>query len=233
MYVVIAGGGRTGMQLATLLLSEGYKVRLIEHRPDLLVHLHQELPTEAIYEGLATDPDTLAAVGVHQAHILAACTADDATNLVLCYMGRTLFNVPRTIARINNPRNEWMFNETFHVDVALNQANVLSSLIREEMSLGDMMTLLKIRRGRYSLVEEKVEPGARAIGKPLKDLGLPDECIIAAIIRDGQVILPRGSSVLQEWDEVLAITSPEAAVTLDEMLSSATHPDRDEERESV
>jgi trk system potassium uptake protein TrkA len=230
MYVVIAGGGRTGMQLASLLLSEGYKVRLIENRPELLTHLHQELPTEAIFEGFATDPDTLKAAGINQAHIMAACTADDATNLVLCFMARKLFSVPRTIARINNPRNEWLFTETFHVDVALNQANVLSSLIREEMSLGDMMTLLKIRHGRYSLVEEKVEPGARAIGIPLKDLGLPEECIIAAVIRDGQVTLPRGATVLKEWDEVLAVTSPEAAIQLDELLAASTHPDRNEER---
>ncbi|HEY6072523.1 MAG TPA: TrkA C-terminal domain-containing protein, partial [Anaerolineales bacterium] len=150
--------------------------------------------------------------------------------LVLCFIARQRFGVPRTIARVNNPRDEWLFSDTFHVDVALNQANVLSSLIREEMSLGDMMTLLKIRRGRYSLVEEKVEPGARAIGVPIKDLGLPEECIIAAIIRDGQVTLPRGATTLQEWDEVLAITSPAAASGLDELLSASTHPERDEER---
>jgi trk system potassium uptake protein TrkA len=92
------------------------------------------------------------------------------------------------------------------------------------------MTLLKIRHGRYSLVEEKVEPGARAIGIPLKDLGLPEECIIAAVIRDGQVTLPRGATVLKEWDEVLAVTSPEAAIQLDELLAASTHPDRNEER---
>jgi len=230
MFILIAGGGRTGMQLTTLLLSEGYKVRLIEHRSELLVHLHQELPTEVIYEGHATDPDVLEEAGIRQAHVVAACSSDDSINLVLCFMARQRFGVPRTIARVNNPRNEWLFNESFHVDVALNQANVLSSLIREEMSLGDMMTLLKIRRGRYSLVEEKVEPGARAIGVPIKDLGLPEECIIAAIIRDGQVTLPRGATTLQEWDEVLAITSPAAAARLDELLSEAHHPDRDEER---
>jgi trk system potassium uptake protein len=230
MFILIAGGGRTGMQLTTLLLSEGYKVRLIEHRPELLIHLHQELPTEVIYEGQATDPEVLEEAGIRQAHILAACTSDDATNLVLCFMARQRFGVPRTIARVNNPRDEWLFSDSFHVDVALNQANVLSSLIREEMSLGDMMTLLKIRRGRYSLVEEKVEPGAKAIGVPIKDLGLPEECIIAAIIRDGQVTLPRGATALQEWDEVLAITSPAAAAALAELLSAAHHPERDEER---
>lgn len=230
MFILIAGGGRTGMQLTTLLLSEGYKVRLIEHRLELLTHLHQELPTEVIYEGQSTDPEVLEAAGVRQAHILVACTSDDATNLVLCFMARQRFGVPRTIARVNNPRDEWLFSDSFHVDVALNQANVLSSLIREEMSLGDMMTLLKIRRGRYSLVEEKVEPGAKAIGIPIKDLGLPEECIIAAIIRDGQVTLPRGGTALQEWDEVLAITSPAAAAALADLLSAATHPERDEER---
>ena len=226
MFVLIAGGGRTGMQLATLLLSEGYKVRLIEHRAELLTHLHQELPTEVIYEGKAIDPEVLEAAGVRQAHILAACTADDASNLVLCFMARHNFGVPRTIARVNNPRNEWLFSDTFHVDVALNQANVLASLIREEMSLGDMMTLLKIRRGRYSLVEEKVEPGARAIGVPIMKLGLPDECIIAAIIRDGKMTLPRGDSTFQAGDEIVAVASPDGAKKLSELLAHPVYPVR-------
>ena len=230
MFILIAGGGRTGAQLAHLLLSEGYKVRLIEHRRELLHHLHQELPTEVIYEGAATDPSVLENAGISQAHAVAACTNEDAANLALCFMAREKFNVPRTIARINNPRNAWLFNDSFHVDVALNQANLLSSLIREEVSLGDMMTLLKLRRGSYSLVEEKVEKGARALGIPLKDLGLPEDCIIAAIIRDGQVTLPRGTTTFEEWDEVLAITTPESAHQLAELLSAESHPDRDEEK---
>lgn len=230
MFVLIAGGGRTGAQLASLLLSENYKVRLVEHRPEILALLHQELPTESVYEGNYIDPRILEEAGVRQAHAMAATTPDDATNLSLCFMARQLFGVPRTIARVNNPRNAWLFNENFHVDVALNQANVLAHLIQEEMSLGDMMTLLKIRHGRYSLVEEKVEKGARAIGVALKDLGLPEECIVAAIIRDGQVTLPRGTSTFQEWDEVLAITSPEGAKQLAELLSAETHPERDEEK---
>ncbi len=230
MFVLIAGGGRTGAQLAALLLSEDYKVRLVEYRPEILAHLHQELPTESIYEGNPSDPDVLDAAGIRQAHALAATTTDDATNLSLCFIARRLFGVPRTIARVNNPRNAWLFNEKFHVDVALNQANVLAHLIQEEMSLGDMMTLLKIRHGRYSLVEEKVEKGAKAIGVELKNLGLPEECIIAAVIRDGQVTLPRGATTFQEWDEVLAITSPEGAHQLAHLLSAESHPHRDEEK---
>jgi trk system potassium uptake protein TrkA len=230
MFILIAGGGRTGAQLAHLLLSEGYKVRLIEHRRELLHHLHQELPTEVIYAGSASDPTVLENAGIRQAHAMDACTNEDAANLSLCYMARQTFNVPRTIARINNPRNAWLFNENFHVDVALNQANLLSSLIREEVSLGDMMTLLKLRRGSFSLVEEKVEKGARALGKPLKELGLPQDCIIAAIIRNGEVTLPRGTTTFEVWDEVLAITTPESARQLAELLSADTHPDRDQEK---
>jgi trk system potassium uptake protein TrkA len=230
MFVLIAGGGRTGAQLASLLLSEKYKVQLVDERPDILARLHEELPTETIYQGNPIDPSVLVAAGIHQAHVVAACTHDDASNLAICFIARTLFNVPRTIARINNPRNAWLFGEYFHVDVAMNQANLMAHLIQEEMSLGDMMTLLKIRRGRYSLVEEKVEKGAQAIGVPLKDLGLPEECIIAAIIRDGQVTLPRGTSAFQEWDEVLAITTPESAKELARLLSAATHPGRDADK---
>ena len=142
-----------------------------------------------------------------------------ANNLLLHWIAR--FGVPRTIARVNNPHNAWLFDENFHVDVALNQANVFASLIQEEMSLGDMMTLLKLRRGQYSLVEEKVPAGAKAIGVAIKDLGLPNECVIAAIIRDGKITLPRGNATLQQDDEVLAVTDPDGARQLAELLAPA------------
>jgi trk system potassium uptake protein TrkA len=219
MFVFIAGGGRTGAQLARELLEQGYQVRLIEHRRELLTLLHHELPTEVIYEGQATDPAVLKQAGLDQAHVLVACSNDDATNLVLCYLARTLFKVNRTIARINNPRNAWLFDKNFHVDESVNNANVMAHLIQEEMSMGDMMTLLKLRRGRYSLVEEKVPAGAKAIGVALKDLGLPEQCVIAAIIRHGQIALPRGTTTLEQGDEVLAITDEAGAKQLAELLA--------------
>ena len=148
MFVLIAGGGRTGARLANLLINQKYKVRLIENRRELLTHLHQELPTEVIYEGNPVDPGVLEAAGLRDAHVVAAVTSIDATNLVLCHLAKTMFDVPRTIARVNNPNNAWLLNEKFQVDVALNSADVLAHLIQEEMSLGDMMTIFKIRRGR-------------------------------------------------------------------------------------
>lgn len=227
MFVLIAGGGRTGARLANLLINQNYKVRLVENRRELLGRLHQELPTEVIYEGNPIEPSVLEEAGIREVHAVAAVTAEDATNLALCFLGKTMFDVPRTIARVNNPNNAWLFNEKFHVDVALNSADVLAHLIEEEMSLGDMITLFKIRRGRYSVVEEKIPEGAKAIGIPLKDLDLAKHCVIAAIIRDGVMTLPRGDSTLQENDEIIAVASPEGAQKLAELLADPVYPTRE------
>jgi trk system potassium uptake protein TrkA len=226
MFVLIAGGGRTGARLASLLLNENYKVRLIENRRNLLSHLHQELPTEVIYEGNPIDPSILDAAGIREAHVVAAVTSDDSMNLAISFLAKKMFDVPRTIARVNNPNNAWLFDEKFHVDVSLNQADVLAHLIQEEMSLGDMMTLFKIRKGRYAVVEEKVPAGAKAIGIQLKEMNLAEHCVIAAIIRDGVMTLPRGDSTLQEFDEIIAVASPEGAQKLSEMLASNIIPER-------
>jgi trk system potassium uptake protein TrkA len=211
MFVVIAGGGRTGAQLASLLLAQDHRVCLIEHRREILAHLHRELPTEAVFEGDATDPQVLEQAKIAQAQVVAACLPSDAENLVLSYVARTRYGVPRIIAQINNPRSAWLFDEKFHVDVALNQSEILAKLIEEEMSLGDMMTLLKLRRGQYSLVEEKLPEGARAVGVAIKDLGLPDQCVVAAIIRKGKMVVPHGATVLEVGDEVLAVTDRRGA----------------------
>lgn len=226
MFVLIAGGGRTGARLANLLVNQNYKVRLIENRRELLGHLHQELPTEIIYEGNPVDPAVLEAAGVREAHAVAAVTSSDSTNLVICFLAKTMFDVPRSIARVNNPNNAWLFNEKFKVDVSLNSADVLAHLIQEEMSLGDMMTLFKIRRGKYAVVEEKVPAGAKGIGVQLKDMGLAEHCVIAAIIRDGVMTLPRGDSILQENDEIVAVASPEGAQKLSELLAFPKYPMR-------
>jgi trk system potassium uptake protein TrkA len=230
MFVLIAGGGRTGARLANLLINQNYKVRLVENRRSLLGLLHQELPTEVIYEGNPVDPSILEAAGIREVHAVAAVTSDDSTNLAICFLSKAMFEVPRTIARVNNPNNAWLFNEKFDVDVALNSADVLAHLIEEEMSLGDMMTLFKIRRGSYAVVEEKVPAGAKAIGIPLKDMDLAEHCVIAAIIRDGKMTLPRGESTLQQDDEIIAVASPEGAQKLADLLAFPVYPTRNGKR---
>jgi trk system potassium uptake protein len=219
MFVLIAGGGRTGTQLAALLLEHDHKVHLIEHRRDILTRVHRELPTETIYEGNATDLQVLEQTGIRQAQVFVGCTPNDADNLVLCFLARSYYQVPRTVARINNPHNAWLFDDKFHVDIALNQVEMLASLIIEEISLGDMITLLKLHQGEYSLVEEKIPMGAKVAGVALKDLGLPRNCSIAAIIRRGGIVVPHGNIVLEADDEVLAVTDAKGAQQLAALLA--------------
>jgi trk system potassium uptake protein TrkA len=106
---------------------------------------------------------------------------------------------------VNNPKNAWLFTEEMGVDVALNQTDILAKLIEEEMSLGDMMTLLKLRKGEYAIVEEKVHPLAVVVGRALKDIAVPSECVFVAVLRKGQLIVPHGETVLKPVDEVIAL----------------------------
>jgi trk system potassium uptake protein TrkA len=225
MKVFIIGGEPAGAQLASLLLEQKHDVVLIEHRIEKLAQLHQELPTEAIYEDSATDLKALEDAGIRSADVLVACTSTDADNLVLCYLAHTLYQVPRTIGRINNPRHAWLFDQKLHVDVALNESSILAHLIEEEMSLGDMMTLLKLRRGQYSLVEVVIPMGVKAAGEAIKDLTLPEHCVIVAIMRGGEMIVPRGSTTLKAGDEVLAVTDSPGAEQLAELFTNHTTTD--------
>jgi trk system potassium uptake protein len=211
MFAVIAGGDATGAHLASLLLAQEHEVRLVEHRREVLARIHRTLPTEVIVEGHPLDTRVLEAAGVARVHVLAACMEGDAQNLALCYLARQRFRVARTIACVNDPGNAWLFDAKFHVDVSLNQADILASLIEQEMSLGDMMTLAKLRRGRFSLVGEKIPEGARAVGVAIKDLPFPKNSVIAAIIRHGEILIPRGPLQFEVGDEVLAIVDAEGA----------------------
>lgn len=220
MFVVIIGGGRTGIQLAKTLIQQNHSVHVVENRVDVLSMIHRELPTESIFQGNPIDPIVLEQAGLREADVLAAVTTRDEVNLTVCHFARLKYNVPRTIARVNNPRDAWLFDDVFSVDVAVNQAAIMSHVIEEEMSMGDMMTLLKLRRGNYSLVSEKIPEGARAIGLMIKDADLPDHCVIAAIIRKGEVVVPRGVSVFEKDDEVLAVTDAEGARQLSDLFDA-------------
>jgi trk system potassium uptake protein len=221
MFVIIAGGGRTAEHLAALLLGQNHTVHLVEPRREVLARLHKALPTEIIFEGDPTDPGVLEIAGIRSAQVLAAVTSSDPDNLALCYMARTLYGTSRTIARVNNPQATWLFNKRllFHVDVALNQPEVLASLIEEEMSLGDMMTLLRLHRGQFSLVEEKVPPGAPAVGQSLRDLVLPANAVVAVIIREHNMVIPSGDTVFEVGDEILAICRSEVVDQLAVLFS--------------
>ena len=221
MNVIIVGGGKVGAHLASLLLKGGGQVKIVEGWREEISHLQRFLPPDSLMEGSGTDPLVLEAAGIRQADVVAAVTGSDETNLVVASLARFEFGVPRIIARVHDPANAWMFTPKMGVDVALNQADLLAHLIAEEMSVGEMMTLLKLRKGEYSLVEEKVHPLSEAAGKAISDLNIPSESVVAGVVRKGNLLIPRGTLVLQPEDEVLAVVHSSQMVQLASMLGPA------------
>ncbi|MCX5999115.1 MAG: TrkA family potassium uptake protein [Chloroflexi bacterium] len=203
--VLIVGGGRVGTALASLLLDRGCQVRVVEARRDIVSRLQGELPPGVPLLGSGTDPNVLEAAGIRQANVAAAITSEDEVNLVVSSLARFEFNVARTVARVNRPKNAWMFTPVMGVDVALNQADLMAHVIADEVSLSDLMALLKLRKGQYSLVEQCVEHGSVSSGKTLRDLALPPQSAVVAISRQGQLLIPCSETVLQTADEVLAV----------------------------
>ncbi|NMB61518.1 MAG: TrkA family potassium uptake protein [Chloroflexi bacterium] len=219
MKVLIIGGGKVGTYLASHLLSAEHEVMVIEQRREEIERLHCELGAEHVLLGSGTDPVVLEAAGIRKVPVIAAVTGSDETNLVVTSLSRFEFNVARTIARVNNPKNDWMFTEDMGVDVALNQADLMVHLILEEMSMGDMMTLLKLRRGKFSIVEEKLTPTSSLVGKRLDQAKLPQDSVILAVLRKDDILIPHGSLVLQASDEVIALVHAAQIDQLEKMLS--------------
>lgn len=220
MKVMIIGGGKVGTYLAEKLLAEKHDVRLIEIREEERAHILLDIPSEALYIGNGTDPDTLEAAGIRNADVVAAVTGNDETNLVVTSLARFEFLSPRTIARVNHPKNAWLFNKDMGVDVAINQADMLSMMIQEEMSMGDMVTMQLLRKGNFLLVEEKVAPGSKALGKKLSDLPLHKKGNLVAVIRADEVISINENLVFQVADEVLAVVHQSEKQALAELFNA-------------
>jgi trk system potassium uptake protein TrkA len=205
MNVIIVGGGKVGSHLAIILLRGGHSIRVVDDRHDVIERLNQELPKGVVVSGEMSSPAVLEEAGVAKANVLAAVTDQDDTNLVITTLAKFEFHVPRVISRVNDPKNGWLFTPEMGVDVAISQADMMARLIAEEMSMGDMVTLMKLRKGLFSLVEEKVHPESDANGSAVRDLNLPAECVLVAVIRKGELMLPHGSTILEPADEVLAV----------------------------
>lgn len=209
MFVIIVGGGQVGATLASLLIDEGDRIKIVDNRKSRIAELEKEISPELLIYGSGSDPQVLELAGIHEADVLAAITGSDETNLVICSLARDEFNVPRIISRVNNVKNKWLFTPQMGIDIALDQSEILAHLIAEEMSMGDLITLLKIGKGRYSLVEEKVDPESDANGKMIGELDIPKQALITAIIRKGELISPEESTILYSGDEIVAVVHSE------------------------
>jgi len=219
--VIVVGGGKVGSHLASLLIEGGHQVELVESDEGKAGVLAQRFDDGVVIVGSGTEATVLERAGIRGCDVVAAVTGADETNLVVCSLARFAFAVPRTIARIVNPTNAWMYEQDMGVDVALNQADLLAHLVAEEMSLGEMTTLLKLRKGQYAVVEEKIDPGSVVVGRQYGQIDWPPGCRIVAVLRKGDLIPITSEVVLAPADEVLALAHSDAAPTLARLLGDA------------
>lgn len=205
MNVVIVGAGKSGVYLAEKLVSS-HVVTVIESRPERCEYVAARLPGIRVYRGDGCEPNVLDRAGVGSADLVAALTGDDEDNLVVSFLSKTTLKVPMVFARTNHPKNEWMFTKRWGVDVAVSAASVIYNLIEKEVSLGDVITLMGLSAENMVIDELTLAPDAAAVGKRIMDLDLPKRAHIMAIISGGEVVVPKGDTVLRALDEVLILS---------------------------
>jgi trk system potassium uptake protein len=208
--IVVAGAGKMGRHLALDLSDRGHEVTIIEQLPGAVARARQELPDAvAILLGDACEPYVLEEAKLAQAEVIIAATGDDEDNLVISLLAKQEFAVPRVLARVNHPTNEWMFTEQWGVDVAVSPPHILTSLVEEAVTVGDIVRLLKLQRGQVTLVELTLKEGSAVANRPMYELRLPLDSAIVAIVRDEHVVIPQPETVLAAGDELLAIATPD------------------------
>lgn len=220
MYVIVAGGGKVGYYLAKELIEQGHEVLVIEkdpHRCDLIAG---ELGN-VVMRGMADEASTLADAGAARADVVLAVTGDDEDNLVISQVAKRRFNVPRTIARINNPKNEEIFR-LLGIDATVSSTDVILGVIEQEIPQRGLVPLLRLRHADVEVVEAVLGDDSLVVGRALRDLNLPEDSIIAVVIRDGKAIFPTGSTVLQAGDEILALTRSAHEAELRETFFAST-----------
>jgi trk system potassium uptake protein TrkA len=222
MYVIVVGGGKVGFYLAKILLAEGYEVVVIEKNPAKVLTLAQELDT-VVLQGDGAEAAVMEQAGMNRADVVVAVTGEDADNLVVCQMAKRRFNVPRAIARINNPKNEAIFKK-LGIDATVNSTDLIMAQIEQAIPSQSLIHLLTLRSAGVSIVELKLTASSPALGRPIKELGIPDDSILALVLRDGQAIVPFGNTVLGEGDEVIAVTSLQSEQTLHRLMTGAEVP---------
>ena len=212
MKVVIAGAGSVGRYMAQQLHDSGHDVILIDNTPAVVDRCRLADGTDGVVcrLGDACELDVLTSVGVADADVVAAVTGDDEDNLVIALLAKQEFGVPRVVARVNNPNNEWMFNDMWGVDVSVSTPHLLTALVEEAVSVGSFVRLLSLEGGKARLAEVTLAAGSPAIGIEIANMGLPRESTVVALLRDAHVVVPSGDTVLRQGDEVLVLVTGDA-----------------------
>ncbi len=204
MYIVIAGGGKVGHFLAQRLLGDKHTVVIIEKDEKTCRALARELEA-IVVNGDACEPRFLEEARIDRCDVLAAVTGDDEDNLVICQVAKERFGVKRTVARVNDPKNEHTFSE-LGVDIPIDATQIIAKIIEEEVSLADFVNLMSFKRGKLAIVRVDLTPESPAVGKNLTELVLPPDSVLVSIIRKDEVIVPRGNTALEPGDDIIALT---------------------------
>jgi trk system potassium uptake protein TrkA len=220
MRVVIAGGGNVGTFIADELNRGGHDVVIVELDADRveLAKRANEPPGVPWLVADACEVTQFAQAEPEKADVVAAVTGDDEDNLVISLLAKQEFAVPRVIARVNNPKNEWMYNEMWGVDVAVSTPHLLTALVEEAVSVGSLVRLLTFEGGRAGLVEVTLAATSPAVNREIVELGFPRDSTVVAVLRRDHVVVPRGDTTLLEGDEVLVLVTPDSEDAVRDLL---------------
>ena len=212
MKIIIAGGGSVGRFIASQLQSGGHEVTILDNDPKVVrsAAASGEPKGVAWREADACEIAALADAGTGQADVVAAVTGDDEDNLVTALLAKQEFGVPRVVARVNSPKNEWMFNEMWGVDVAVSTPHLITALVEEAVSVGSFVRLLSFEGGKARLAEVRLADNSPAADKEVVELGLPRDSTIVAILRSDKLVVPRGDTILRAGDEVIVLVTGES-----------------------
>ena len=212
MRVVIAGAGSVGRSIARELLHNGHQVLLIDKDVDD-IHV-RTVPNATWLMADACEISSLHEAGLEECDVVVAATGDDKANLVLSLLAKTEFSVRRVVARINHPANEWLFTEAWGVDVAVSTPRVLAALVEEAVEVGDVVRLFGIREGQANLLELTLPDGAPCAGRRVRDMTLPKDAVLTAIVRGSRVITPSPDEPLEVGDELLLVARPDTEAAI-------------------
>jgi trk system potassium uptake protein TrkA len=209
MRVAIAGAGNVGLFIANDLRIAGHDVQLIEQEPSV-VERANAVPGIEWHIADACEVSSLREAGLEKCDVVVAATGDDEDNLVVSLLAKQEFGVPRVIARVNHPKNEWMFNENWGVDVSVSTPHLITALVEEAVSVGRLVRLLQFEGGAVRLVEVTLAADAPVIDRAIKDADIPRDATIVAVVRRDHVVMPRGDTVFEAGDEVLAMVTSDS-----------------------
>jgi trk system potassium uptake protein TrkA len=222
MRVAIAGAGAVGRSIARELIHNGHKVLLIDKNPESIKP--DRVPKAEWLLADSCELSSLEEARLEHCDVVIAATGDDKANLVTSLLAKTEFGVPRTVGRVNHPNNEWLFTEAWGVDVNVSTPRIMSALVEEAVTVGDVVRLFTFRQGNANLVEMTLPGESPFVGRPVGLIPWPENCSLVTILRDGYVYRPDAEQPIEVGDELLFVASPEAESKLERLLSPESHP---------